>query len=126
MPVPVLRRGWRDWRHGSFSVDQIERLRSFPDIGRDELIRFFTLTRADLEFVDNRGRGRGLRPGWGWLCSCARCHGWGSFRRTCKGRRPAAAPAPGTTAAHLWRSRTAPTPTARRCPPRPESRPGTA
>jgi hypothetical protein len=24
--------------------DQLERLRSFPDIGRDELIRFFTLT----------------------------------------------------------------------------------
>ena len=27
-----------------FSDDHLERLRSFPDIGRDELIRFFTLT----------------------------------------------------------------------------------
>jgi len=27
-----------------FSDDQLERLRSFPDIGRDELIRFFALT----------------------------------------------------------------------------------
>ncbi|GAA3218645.1 hypothetical protein GCM10010468_42200 [Actinocorallia longicatena] len=34
-------------------------MRSFPDVGREELIRFFTLRRADLEFVDNRGRGRG-------------------------------------------------------------------
>jgi TnpA family transposase len=41
-----------------FSDDQLERLRSFPDIGRDELIRFFTLTPADVAFVDP-GRGRG-------------------------------------------------------------------
>jgi TnpA family transposase len=41
-----------------FSEDQMERLQSFPDIGRDELIRFFTLTPADVAFVDP-GRGRG-------------------------------------------------------------------
>jgi hypothetical protein len=41
-----------------FSEDQLEALRSFPDIGRDDLIRFFTLTPADVAFVDP-GRGRG-------------------------------------------------------------------
>jgi CHAT domain-containing protein len=34
------------------SEEQLDRLRSFPDIGRDDLIRFFTLTRADVAFVD--------------------------------------------------------------------------
>jgi hypothetical protein len=38
-----------------FSDEQMERLRSYPDIGREELIRFFTLTRKDLGFVDNLG-----------------------------------------------------------------------
>jgi hypothetical protein len=42
----------------SFSEDQMEALKGFPDIGKDELIRFFTLTPADVAFVDP-GRGRG-------------------------------------------------------------------
>ena len=29
-----------------FSDDQLERLRSYPDIGRDDLIRYFTLAPA--------------------------------------------------------------------------------
>src|ERR1700690_1016461 len=41
-----------------FSEGQLEQLRLFPDVGRDELIRFFTLTPADVAFVDP-GRGRG-------------------------------------------------------------------
>ena len=41
-----------------FSEDQLEQLRSFPDIGKDDLIRFFTLTPADIAFVDP-GHGRG-------------------------------------------------------------------
>ncbi len=41
-----------------FSDDELERLRSFPDINREELIRFFTLTPAEVEFIDPR-RGRG-------------------------------------------------------------------
>jgi hypothetical protein len=41
-----------------FSEEQLEQLRSFPDIARDDLIRYFTLTRADVAFVDP-GRGRG-------------------------------------------------------------------
>ena len=45
-----------------FSDEQMERLRSYPDIGREELIRFFTLTRKDLGFVDNLGRGGGRGP----------------------------------------------------------------
>ncbi|MBB4942820.1 hypothetical protein FHR32_007220 [Streptosporangium album] len=39
-----------------FSKEQLEQLRSFPDIGRDELITYFTLTPADVAFVDP-GRG---------------------------------------------------------------------
>lgn len=41
-----------------FTVEELERLRGFPEISREELIRFFTLTPADVEFVDP-GRGRG-------------------------------------------------------------------
>jgi len=41
-----------------FSDEDLEQLRSFPVIGPEELIRFFTLTPADVEFVDP-GRGRG-------------------------------------------------------------------
>jgi hypothetical protein len=41
-----------------FSDAHLERLRSFPDIDRDQLIRFFTLTPADVAFTDP-GRGRG-------------------------------------------------------------------
>ncbi|MGH3565747.1 MAG: Tn3 family transposase [Pseudonocardia sp.] len=41
-----------------FADEELERLRGFPDIGRDELFRFFTLMPADLAFVDP-GRGRG-------------------------------------------------------------------
>ncbi|MFG6201215.1 DUF4158 domain-containing protein [Nonomuraea sp. JJY05] len=45
-----------------FSDEQMERLRSYPDIGREELIRFFTLTRKDLGFIDNLDRGGGRGP----------------------------------------------------------------
>jgi Domain of unknown function (DUF4158) len=41
-----------------FSDEELDRLRSFPDISREELIRFFTLTPADVAFIDP-GRGRG-------------------------------------------------------------------
>jgi hypothetical protein len=41
-----------------FSEGQLDQLRSFPGIGRDDLIRYFTLTQADVAFVDP-GRGRG-------------------------------------------------------------------
>jgi len=47
-----------------FSEDQLERLRSFPDIGRDDLIRYFTLAPADIAFAGlGRGRGPGDRLG---------------------------------------------------------------
>jgi len=39
-------------------LEQLEQLRSFPGIGKDDLIRYFTLTPADIAFVDP-GRGRG-------------------------------------------------------------------
>jgi hypothetical protein len=41
-----------------FSREQYEQLRSFPEISRDELFRYFTLTPADVAFADP-GAGRG-------------------------------------------------------------------
>jgi hypothetical protein len=41
-----------------FSREHYEQLRSFPEISRDELFRYFTLTSADVAFVDP-GAGRG-------------------------------------------------------------------
>ena len=38
--------------------EDLEALRGFPEIGREELARFFTLTPADAAFIDP-GRGRG-------------------------------------------------------------------
>ncbi|MGS2591715.1 DUF4158 domain-containing protein [Streptomyces hebeiensis] len=47
-----------------FSDKELERLRRFPEIGRNELFRFFTLTPADVVCVDPaRGRGPGDRLG---------------------------------------------------------------
>jgi hypothetical protein len=43
-----------------FADEELARLREFPEIGREELFRFFTLSPSDLAFVDpGRGRGRG-------------------------------------------------------------------
>ncbi|MEV6216960.1 Tn3 family transposase [Nocardia sp. NPDC051833] len=41
-----------------FADEELERLRGFPEISREELFRYFTLTPSDLAFVDP-GRGRG-------------------------------------------------------------------
>ena len=41
-----------------FSREQYRQWRSFPEISRDELFRYFTLTSADVAFVDP-GAGRG-------------------------------------------------------------------
>jgi TnpA family transposase len=49
-----------------FSEDQLEQLRSFPEISRDELIRYFTPTTGDVAFVDT-GRGRGAPDRLGML-----------------------------------------------------------
>ncbi|MGW6521681.1 Tn3 family transposase [Streptomyces sp. NPDC054962] len=40
-----------------FADDELARLRGFPEINKEELIRFFTLTPADVGFIDS-GRGR--------------------------------------------------------------------
>jgi hypothetical protein len=39
-----------------FADEELERLRGFPEIGREELFRFFTLAPTDIAFID---------PGWG-------------------------------------------------------------
>jgi hypothetical protein len=49
-----------------FSEDQLEQLRSFPEISRDELIGYFTPTAGDVAFVDT-GRGRGAPDRLGML-----------------------------------------------------------
>jgi hypothetical protein len=47
-----------------FTAEQLEQLQSFPEISREELIKHFTLTPADLAFVDlGRGRGPGDKLG---------------------------------------------------------------
>ncbi|PRX45321.1 uncharacterized protein DUF4158 [Nonomuraea fuscirosea] len=45
------------------SDEQLERLRSFPDIGREELIKYFTLTSREHAFLDAPGRGPEARLG---------------------------------------------------------------
>lgn len=44
--------------------EELEWLRRFPEINREELISFFTLTSADVAFMDP-GRGRGHNGGHG-------------------------------------------------------------
>lgn len=46
-----------------FADEELQRLREFPEISRDELYRYFTLTPADLAFVAPQGRGAGVRLG---------------------------------------------------------------
>ena len=41
-----------------FTDEDLKALRRFPEIGREELFRFFTLPPADVAFIDP-GRGRG-------------------------------------------------------------------
>ncbi|MBO2445939.1 DUF4158 domain-containing protein [Actinomadura barringtoniae] len=43
------------------SDEQVEQLRSFPDIGREELIKYFTLTPREQAFLDAPGRGADAR-----------------------------------------------------------------
>lgn len=57
--------------------DQLERLRTFPDIGRDDLIRYFTLTPAAVAFLDP-GRGQGPTDRLGLAVALATCRGLGS------------------------------------------------
>ncbi|MFG1687698.1 DUF4158 domain-containing protein [Nonomuraea sp. NPDC049269] len=49
-----------------FSEEQLEQLRSYPEIASDELIRYFTPTAADVAFVDP-GKGRGTIDQLGML-----------------------------------------------------------
>ena len=49
-----------------FSEDQLEQLRSFPEVSRDELIRYFTPAAGDVAFVDP-GHGRGAPDRLGML-----------------------------------------------------------
>jgi Domain of unknown function (DUF4158) len=76
---------WRRWQVATwlFSGAHLEQLRSFPDIDRDQLIRFFTLTPADVAFIDpGRGRGPADRLGLGGPAVHASLAGVRSFRMT--------------------------------------------
>jgi hypothetical protein len=55
-----------------FSEEELAQLRAFPEIGRVELIRHFTLTDADVAFVRKFRTGRNVL---GAAVSCARCRG---------------------------------------------------
>jgi len=53
-----------------FADEELARLREFPEISREELFRYFTLTPADVAFVAPRGRGQEVRLGMAViLCS---------------------------------------------------------
>jgi hypothetical protein len=53
-----------------FADEELARLREFPETGREELFRLFTLSPADLAFVDpGRGRGPADRLGIAYLIS---------------------------------------------------------
>ena len=64
-----------------FTDEELESLRRFPEIGREELFRCFTLTPADSAFIDPAGA-EGRRTGSGSPLRCARCRGWDSCRTT--------------------------------------------
>ncbi|MBZ4321438.1 DUF4158 domain-containing protein [Streptomyces sp. SCA2-4] len=64
-----------------FADDDLTRLRGFPEINKEELIRFFTLTPVDVGFIDP-GRGRSPKDRLGLAVQlCTRCRGLGSSRR---------------------------------------------
>ncbi|WP_045440431.1 DUF4158 domain-containing protein, partial [Nocardia seriolae] len=46
-----------------FADEELQRLREFPEISREELFRYFTLSPADLAFVAPQGRGANVRLG---------------------------------------------------------------
>nr|WP_246598488.1 DUF4158 domain-containing protein [Nocardia tengchongensis] len=46
-----------------FADEELQRLRGFPEISREELFRYYTLSPADLAFVASRGRGASVRLG---------------------------------------------------------------
>ncbi|GAA2664327.1 hypothetical protein GCM10010307_85730 [Streptomyces vastus] len=58
-----------------FSDEELEGLRSFPAIGKDELIRYFTLTRPTRRSC---GSSAGPRTCSVPPCSCPPCPGWGT------------------------------------------------
>jgi hypothetical protein len=70
---------------GMFAEDQLERLRTFPDIGQDDLIRYFTLTPADVAFLDP-GRGRGPADRLGLAVALATLPWPGTPIATAKGK----------------------------------------
>lgn len=74
-----------------FSDEELEWLRGFPEVGREELIRFFTLAAADVVLV-GPGRVVARLIGWSLPLGCVRCRGGGSsLMRWGLRRRPAVA-----------------------------------
>lgn len=51
--------GLGSWQTRVFADEELQRLREFPEISREELFRYFTLSPADLAFVAPQGAGRG-------------------------------------------------------------------
>jgi hypothetical protein len=72
-----------------FSGEELAQLRGFPEITRDELIRFFTLTSANRAFVGPRPWAFGARSPWAGS-SYAPKAGWSTTPcwRTCPRRSP--------------------------------------
>lgn len=69
-----------------FAGEELEWLRGFPEIGREELFRFFTLAPADVAFVDPGG-GCGPADRLGLSVALCTLPGWGSCPTTSPPRR---------------------------------------
>ncbi|WP_405754143.1 DUF4158 domain-containing protein [Streptomyces sp. NBC_00073] len=78
-----------------FADDEPARLRGFPEINKEELIRFFTLAPADVGFIDpGRGRSTKDRLGLAVLFRHDQRRGRHRARQARPGRLPAAAATP--------------------------------
>src|SRR6266478_877425 len=114
----LFRRGGGGWvSEKMFSREQYEQLRSFPEISREELFRYFTLTPADAAFVgwdrNTREMGRAAGPCWsGGCCDWSRSRsssltGWWTRAGRGRGMSSAGCPAPARAAKSVWACSTA-------------------
>lgn len=64
-----------------YSDEELESLRRFPEIGREELFRFFTLARRTWHSSTRAGVAA-QQTGWALPLRCTHCRGWGSCPMT--------------------------------------------
>jgi len=71
-----------------FADEELERLRGFPEIGRDELFASSPCLRPmSHSLIPAEAEAEARLTGSAWPWPCARCRGWGLCRTRCR-RRP--------------------------------------